>query len=160
MEPQVRAIRDEYVNAVKRLFAEIKSWLKESPLIVREEETEINEERVGTYKVEMLSIQDQKNREIAKMRPIGAWIIAAKGRIDIEGPIDSEVLIYLENGAPVMRTTINSDGTILETTSRSLFRGVEKPGWYWVEDKIRGRASLLDKNLLLELLSEVSDHEL
>ncbi|MDI6792366.1 MAG: hypothetical protein QME81_05790 [bacterium] len=149
----------EYISEIHQLYSEISSWLEGEQLTIQEEEIEINEEAPGRYNAPRLLIRDPRGNQIADIKPIGAWIIGAKGGIDIVGLLDKEAVVYMEE-SPQFFTTISVGGEeIEERSSKPLFRGVERPGWYWIEDKRRSKAHLLDKELFLDLLTEVSDYE-
>ena len=152
--------KEQYIKWVKELYQEVKKWIKKENLLAQEKDVEINEEIPGRYKAPGLSIKDKDGKRIAELRPVGAWIIGAKGRIDIVGRLDQAHLVYMEPPGPCITTAISTAGEELEKKSRLLFQGVNLAGWYWIEDKRRGKAHLLDAKLFMELLAEVSDYGL
>jgi hypothetical protein len=80
-------------------------------------------------------------------------------RVDIVGTIDREILVYLEQGGPTISKSVTVNGQV-ETHTVPLYRGVSEAGWYWVESRKPSRARHLDKAMFLDLLEEVSDHEM
>ena len=151
--------RDDYLNALKRIFSDIEKWAKESGLKIKKEKFSITEEQIGPYDVPCLRLLDKSNKEIAVLRPVGAFIIGASGRFDMEGRLDKETIILMGKGGPVFETKISQGGNILEKSKTHLFRGIDKDGWYWIESKKLGRARLFDRELFLDLIREISDYE-
>ncbi|HBG06492.1 MAG: hypothetical protein A2075_17210 [Geobacteraceae bacterium GWC2_58_44] len=117
------------------------------------------EEASGLYKANRLAIVDEGGKKIADLQPIGTYIIGGNGRIDLNGTIDKVILVNLEAGGPSMTTTITVGGQPEKRTT-PFYKGVDQQGWYWIEDKRRGKANLFTKDLFVELLREVSDYEL
>ncbi|MBN1974360.1 MAG: hypothetical protein JW787_12025 [Sedimentisphaerales bacterium] len=160
METKVDQRKQKYIIRVKDLYDQVKKWIKAKKLIAKEKEVELNEEMSGIYKVPGLLIEDKEGKKIAELQPAGAWIIGAEGRVDIIGIIDRAYLVYLQIEGPHMKMSVSSSAEKVEEISRPLFKGVDQPGWYWIENKPRGKARLVDSELFIDLLSEVSDYEL
>ncbi len=160
MDQQAQQIVDNYLESVRDLFADIESWLQGTKLSVVREETDISEGRSGTYQGPYLRLNDEKGRQVAAVRPKGAWIIAAKGRVDVEGRWETQNIVYLESPGPQAVARFVENGEDIETTFTPIFRDVTEPGWYWIEDKTRGRAHQMDRELFLDLVRVVSDYEL
>jgi len=153
-----------FVDSVNNLFADVESWIsnlqqkKGIQLKSRREEIRITEEGSGTYVVQKLIIEDSKGKKIADLIPIGASVIGARGRIDLNGTYDKAVLVDLEKGGPSLTTTIKV-GNEEKTSTTSFYKNIEESGWHWIEDKRRGKAHHIDSKLFFELLEEVSDYE-
>jgi hypothetical protein len=97
---------------------------------------------------------------VAGLVPVGTFIIGGKGRIDLNGTIDKAIIVNLEVGGPSMTMTVTV-GDHSEPPRKSFFyEGIERQGWYWIENRRRGKANFMDKKLFRELLMEVSDYEL
>jgi hypothetical protein len=105
-----------------------------------------------------LTIDDAHGKQVAQLIPVGAWIIGAEGRVDLVGLLDKEILVYLKKGGPHLKVKESTEPSDAREWSRPLFQGVDRPGWYWIEEKRLGRARLVTKQLFLDLLAEVSDH--
>jgi len=150
---------NSFVDSVNSLFTEIESWIASTPLRGIRQEIEILEEASGLYKANRLAIVDEGGKKIADLQPIGTYIIGGNGRIDLNGTIDKVILVNLEAGGPSMTTTITVGGQPEKRTT-PFYKGVDQQGWYWIEDKRRGKANLFTKDLFVELLREVSDYEL
>ena len=157
MNEQISEIISEFSRRIDELYSNIDSWLSSYGLTALTEEPEINEENSGIYKVNQLAIYD-KEEKIARMMPVGAWVIGANGRVDLIGKFDRTIIVYIEKEGSSLTTTIK-DGDRQETFSTQFYKGIEETGWYWIENRRHGKAHLLDKELFLELLSEVSDYE-
>ena len=160
METSIDSKQKEYISRVKKLYSRIEEWLQGKSLSARRGQSEVNEEAPGRYTVPTLTILDEKGKEIAELQPVGAWVIGAEGRVDIVGVLDRDTLVYMETGGPQVstRASVTTTGQKIGEQSRPLFKGVERAGWYWIEDKRRGRAHLLNGRLFMDLVSEVSDY--
>jgi hypothetical protein len=158
MDHNIAGKVDFFIDAVNSLFAEIKSWLAQTNLEGMQEKTEISEEAFGTYALVKMTIEDKEKKKIAELLPIGAFIIGGDGRVDMVGKIDKAILVFLETDAS-MKIQMNA-GDSIETTTFPFFEGVERPGWYWIENGRRGKANLFTRELFIELLREVSDYEI
>lgn len=159
MDESKKAKLGQYISSVRELFKQVDSWLKEKNLKTKRENTQIHEEASGPYTAPMLKIFDPNSQCIAELRPIGTWIIAAKGRIDLIGKLDKTTLVELDKGGPHITTSIAVGDQAEKPISKPLYKGIDASGWYWIEDKLRGKAHLINKDLFLELLAEVSDYE-
>jgi hypothetical protein len=160
MDQKAQQIVDRYLESVRQLFADMESWLHGTRLSVLRDETDITEGRSGTYRAPLLMLNDENGRHVASVRPKGAWIIAAKGRVDVEGRWDTQNIVYLDSPAPHAVARIVENGEEIETTFTPIFHNVTEPGWYWIEDKTRGRAYQMGKELFLDLVRTVSEYDL
>jgi len=158
MKTNIKSKQEEYISKIKQLYSEIENWVERKSFVSQKGEVEINEEIPGRYKVPALSIQNQEGKQVAELRPIGAWIVGAKGRVDLIGLFDQNYLVYMEAGGSHIATSISIGGEKTEEKAKPLFKGIDQAGWYWIEDKRRGRARLLNAELFMDLLSEVSDY--
>ncbi|MEW6235906.1 MAG: hypothetical protein AB1656_11005 [Candidatus Omnitrophota bacterium] len=152
-EDQVESFR----KAVENLFTDIESWLSPSPLKTRREEIQINEEASGAYTIQKLLIEDASGKKIAELVPVAAFVVSADGRVDLNGRYDKAIIFYEEAGGLSLTTSITNDGRT-ETSRVSLFKGIDKKGWYYIGDALLGRAHFVDKELFFDLLEGVSDY--
>ncbi|MCP4110450.1 MAG: hypothetical protein GY749_33840 [Desulfobacteraceae bacterium] len=163
MDKEKEVILDEYLNNISECYAMIEEWLNEKSLSSEQIEYDIHEKASGKYTTKKLLIYKDENKQIAELLPVGAWIIGAKGRIDLIGNFDQQILIYLKKDIKMetsVTTSINDDEYQEVSKNRhSLYKGFEKAGWYWIGDKRLGKAHFLNKDLFFDLLSEVSDYE-
>ncbi|TYT74473.1 hypothetical protein [Desulfobotulus mexicanus] len=151
-------ILDRFLKSIDTLYNNIRFWLSPYGLSILQEEIEIAEEASGTYKANKFIIQDDKNETIASIIPVGAWVIAANGRVDLIGKLDKVIIVNLEKDGLLQSPSVKA-GDYQDTATKQFYKGIKQAGWYWIEDKRRGKAHLLDKELFFELLSEVSDYE-
>jgi hypothetical protein len=128
----------------------IEEWLKEKLLYCKSMDYPMNEKESGEYVAQKLIIFKDK------IRPVGAWIIGASGRIDLIGDFDQQILIYLKEN-----TKLATNEKKAERSDRgySFYRGFEGEGWYWIEEKRLGNIYPVNKKLFLELLTEVTDYD-
>ncbi|MEN8214924.1 MAG: hypothetical protein ABFS56_00805 [Pseudomonadota bacterium] len=144
-----------FLERVNQLFSEIKTWFRDDFKI--EQQIIDVTESLGTYRARALSINSLQGEKLADIRPIGARVIAADGRIDIKGWLDTENLyFFISAPTTTLRVSIGSlpAGTIVPRTQ--IYKGVEVNGWYWIDNQ---RAHLLNKELLFDLISHVSDYD-
>ncbi len=147
-----------FIKSVSNFFDEVESWIASSSLKSIRQEIEISEEYSGSYKVGKLILQDESGKKIAELIPVGAFIIGGKGRIDMNGTIDKAIIVNLDAGGQSVTATITI-GDHSETSKTAFYNGIDKQGWYWIENGRRGKADFLNKYLFIELLQEVSDYE-
>ena len=159
MDEKVKIILNTYLSDIKSLYQEISKWIDNKPLKMKEEEIVVHEKAPGKYKVQKLIIFDDNDNKIAELVPVGAWIIGAKGRIDLVGKLDKVTIVDLEKGGPTLATSITEGGKKEENKTKYLYKVVDHEGWYWIEDTRLGRIYALDQKLFFELLAEVSDYE-
>ncbi|QTA89081.1 hypothetical protein [Desulfonema magnum] len=163
MSKENEVILAKYLNNVSKCHTMIEGWLKEKSLFSEQIEYDIHEKASGKYITKKLIIYKDKNNQIAELIPVGAWTIGANGRIDLIGNFDQQILIYLQKDIKMKTsgtTSINDDeDQEVSKNGHSLYKGFEKAGWYWIEDKKLGKAHVLNKDLFFDLLSEVSDYE-
>jgi len=134
--------KQTYLQRVNQLYANIQNWLWHEPLVVTRSELEI-EEVLGRYHVPKLTIATNQGEQLVDLAPAGASVCNAEGLIMVEGWLDSAYVLYLQTGG--------------------LYSGKSKEirtdGWYWKEQRLDIPPRLLDKSCLLELITQVSDHE-
>lgn len=151
-------ILNRFKKNVDELYSQIKSWLVSSGLNTKPKEIEIVEEVSGEYKIDKLIICNNENKDVAVIEPVSSRVIGANGRVDLVGKYDKLIIVYLEQGGPELISR-EIEGDHHNISISQFFDGVKSSGWYWIEDRLRGKAHLLDKKLFLDLLSEVSDYE-
>lgn len=144
----------EYCARVEELYEAIQQWLPRDVLELGREKTWLNEEGIGEYFADKLILKDKTQGVVATLVPIGALVIGAEGRVDLNGKYDSVPLVWLVEDGPQLST---STGTAPART-RFFFNAIETDGWYWIEDARRGKAHPVTSELLRELLWQVSDY--
>jgi len=135
-----------FLTQVEQLFGEAKNWLSEEKMQVGQGETKINEEITGIYTAPTLLVSAPDGEELAEIIPIGACIIEALGRIDIEGLFGIEHIGYFINGGPLL------------SAERQLYKEIQEDGWYWIANTREPKAGIITKDLLLELIKSVSHY--
>jgi hypothetical protein len=146
----------QYIERLQNLYDDIRLWSRGQGLDITREEERLLEQDLGTYSAPALKITCS-GKFVASVKPIGANVIGASGRVDIIGRLDKDSLVYLQTG-PHLTINTSTDGEIIERSSKPFFKGVTDDGWYRIEEKRLGRARLLDQELFLDLLTEVSDY--
>jgi len=146
-----------YLTRVNQLFGNIQDWLKDEPVTVKQQNLEIIEKFTGPYTVPSLSISTQAGQELADIKPRGAYVILAEGLVDIEGGFGREHITYMVDGGPYSYRPLPENTT--QVIKKPMFKGINEDAWYWVEDSRLDRANAMDKELLRELITLVSDYE-
>ncbi len=147
-----------YLEQTESLYASIEQWLAPTGVQTTRDEVELLEEDFGAYTAPAMTIKNGGGRAIARMKPVAAKVLGGDGRVDLIGNHQQHILILLtEEGGPKVKGYLPS-GTGRETVMTQLYRGVEEPGWYWIESSRRGRAYKVDRVLFFDLLSGASDY--
>ncbi len=149
---------NQYKENLEKLYEDIIDWSNKNSLTTSNGTIEISVDASETATIEKLLVKDENQDTIATLIPISAWVIGAEGRIDFVGKNDKAILVYLKANGPSSVTTV-SDGIEKVTSSKPFFQNIDEDGWYWVEDKRRGKAYKLDNEFFNELLLMVSDYE-
>jgi hypothetical protein len=141
---------------------DIEQWLT-GELQIDRQTIEITE-YIGTYPAPSLVISLPQGEQLAEIRPVGARIIAAEGEVDLKGWLGTEdISFYSAAPTTTLKVSLGKGenmmpvGTIVPNTQ--IYEGIEVDGWYWIDDKERKRAYLLNKELLLKLISRVSNYD-
>ncbi len=147
-----------YLTRVNQLFGNIKNWLKDDTLQVEQQEIAVTEKFTGTYSAPALSISTQTGEKLADIKPRGAYIILAEGMIDVEGGFGRENLTYMVGGGPDSYKANPKNPVQIFTEKR--FKEIGDDGWYWIEETLEDKVHFLNaKNVLLEIITQVSDYE-
>jgi len=136
-----------FLSKVNKLFDDIKNWLADKQLHIEQQEVRLNEELTGVYMAPKLVISSSEET-LADIKPYGADIIEAKGRIDIIGGGRTENIGYFINGGPRL------------AADKQLYQEIEADGWYWVANSSEPKAGAINQDLFLKLLKGVSHYEL
>jgi hypothetical protein len=145
-----------YLQRVNQLYENIKIWLKDEKLVIVPKTFEIVEV-LGRYQSTSLSIKSPTGDTLADIIPQGASVILAEGLIDIDGWLGQEYLAYMVNGGPYSFRRSAKDKN--KHIKHFFYPSIEADGWYWVEEKLNSEVHFLNKNSLLQLISQVSMHE-
>lgn len=99
--------RDEYLNGLNALFAQIHEWLEplanQGLISFSTSQVLVNEMRIGGYHAPMLIIQS--GAQAVHFEPVGTEIIGAYGRVDMKGqkPI---TILWVPRSAVRPRVTV------------------------------------------------------
>jgi len=145
---------ESYLKRVELLFVSIEDFCKKQNLDFRYEEVDRYEEYGGSYKTKELYIYNNEEF-LFKIKPIGAYIIASEGRVDIIGTYDEKAIIYLEK--PYEMRYISKVGEQREELSKLLYEGFTKEGWY-ISLK-RKKIVFVDDISLCETLEDISEYQ-
>jgi len=149
---------NQYKNHIEALYKNITQWSSNNALATSSQSIEISVDASETATVDEVLIKDKNQNTVATLTPISAWVIGAKGRLDFVGTNDKAILVYLEANTPSSVTTV-TDGVEEKRNTKPFFNNIDEDGWYWIEDKRRGKAYKLDNDFFKELLLMVSDYE-
>ena len=130
-----------FLSRLEELYSLVEEFCRENGLEYRYSEVEIYEEFAGKYEVKEMYIY-KDGEFLFKLKPVGAYIIAADGRVDLTGKFDEKRIIFLNKP---------HEFTIAK---KPLYKGFFKEGWYVSMDQ--GKVKLLSKELLCQLLEEIS----
>jgi hypothetical protein len=150
MEVTIEQTIAEFNQRVNNLYFSIAQWCEEAGLKTSIEDKINTEERSGSYATKKLNIF-KDDKKIAVLNPIGMWIIGADGRVDLETDSGKEILVYWREGGYGLKSEISIADKVIESTTRQLFSDTQE-GWHWMDDRILGKAPLLDKEVFLKVL--------
>lgn len=150
--------RLEYLELLKQLYSEVRSWLPASSFEVAQDTTSLNEAAVGRYQAPVLRIWRKDRTRVASLVPKGARIIGARGQVDLAGPLDLEPILYLSTGGPTITSATSTKGEEIERYTRPFLKGVEREGWYYVEDADPSIARPFGRDAFLDLLERVGGY--
>ena len=144
----------EYLERVHMLFEQAKEWTRQyDPDASFEEETvTIKEEPVEPYSARVLVIK-RAGRKPIRLIPRGCWIIGAEGRVDMKSDLGSETFVYVLDGGPGIRFTVQTEGGHIldQGEPQPLFRDARE-GWAFLHDRKLGMLPILDAELFCRLL--------
>ncbi|MDM8561970.1 hypothetical protein QUF54_01290 [Candidatus Marithioploca araucensis] len=146
-----------YLNRVNQLFGHIKNWLKEESVAVKQQDIEIVEKFTGHYTVPSLSISTQAGQKLVDINPGGAYTLMAEGLLDVEGGFGREHVMYIVEGGPYINKLASDEKDKL--IRQQTYKDIDDDGWYWIEETLRDKAHFMNKNALIEIITQVSDYE-
>ncbi len=100
-----QARKEYWLDQLNQLFAHIREYLApyvtQGQVKIEEQTVHLNEESVGAYSTrEMLITIGTKT---VRLEPIGANVLLAKGRVDVEGPLTRAQLLLLDGDSLFMK---------------------------------------------------------
>jgi hypothetical protein len=108
-------------------------------------------DELGSYRGTQMMIEKEDKLLLAHLIPVGAKNLIGEGVIEIVNWLGNEHIFYLPKPGPTM--TMPSGKTM------PILKGIHQDGWYWIEDPRTQEAHKVDKELLLKLITRVSDYE-
>lgn len=153
---QAEQKKQVYLTRVNQLFGDLKNWLKDETLQVKQQNIEIIEKFTGPYTVPSLSISTQSGQKLADINPRGAYVILAEGLIDVDGGFGTEHITFMVDGGPY--SYIPKDNTQL--IKEPMFKNIDDNGWYWIEETTDEKVHFINnKNALLDVITKVSYYD-
>ena len=142
---------EKFLRRLDDLYRLVEDFCHEKGLSFRYQDVEIFEEVPGKYRAREMSVNSD-DRFLFKLKPIGAYVIAADGRVDMIGRLDTRVLVFLEKpyGLAVKEIVGNRESS----SFRPLYEGFEGEGWYVSMEK--KKVVPLNENTLEWLVEEIS----
>lgn len=140
---------------VVALFEQICDWLEEENIefVKKESDLTLNEGRSGPYKTRRLDVFTIDNERLFSVVPYGIWIIAAEGRVELEGSSGAETLVYLsKKGISFAAEGASEKEKILKYK----INREQGEGWHWLDDRIIGQKPLLTRDIFLALLERIN----
>lgn len=148
-----------YKERCALFMAQAQNWCGTHGLAVREITTELLERGLPDYHASGLHISTAEGQSIAELLPAGALILGGLGRIDVKGALARHVLLFHLESEPETATHSARRYKIPPGhPPRRRRSAIDAAGWYWHEAIIR-RPKLVDEDLFLDLLTDVSDYE-
>lgn len=122
------------------------AYVKSEDVVINRVQVDIHEEQLGTYKAYQLEIL--LGRQLVQLKPVGTFLIGARGRVDMIGPRGSVRFVIVPPAAkkPNIRVTVSIAGEENEPLPEPKHVPIEE--WVW---KI---STLPPQIMYLELTSE------
>ncbi|OGN42855.1 MAG: hypothetical protein A2623_08745 [Caulobacterales bacterium RIFCSPHIGHO2_01_FULL_70_19] len=119
----------EWLDDVEALYRQVESFLAaftaSGAIRLERRPTTLNEEFLGTYEISRLVIEIGPKQ--VELRPIGALIFGAHGRVDLIGPRDSRKLVLVDKAASRARIRVLGE----EDVEREKRNPPPPPTWAW-----------------------------
>lgn len=140
---------------VSVLFEQVCGWLEEESIEFKKKESDLtlDEAQSGPYTTRRLDVFTIDNERLFSLVPYGIWIIAAAGRMELEGSSGAETLVYLEGGEGLI---ISVGASEKEKILKRKVKFAQGDGWHWLDDRIIGKKPLLTKDIFLALLERIN----
>ncbi|MEK8016551.1 MAG: hypothetical protein VSS75_006755, partial [Candidatus Parabeggiatoa sp.] len=93
----------------------------------------------------------ESDETLAGLFPQGTAVFMGEGLIELKGTFGTEWIIYMLK-----------EGIMISNESDKvshIYKGIDKDGWYWLEESEETKPHLMNKTLFLNLLSLVSDYD-
>jgi virulence-associated protein VapD len=162
-EIDYNAVAERYAERLNALYDSIETWLDKEQYHFERGSVELEQQNIGKYTAPTLTITNTYIKErVAELKPDGALIIAAEGRVEIIGDIDSMYLLYLvsESGIDVdVSTKVGNEPEITRGKRWNVFRGFQTEGWYFTEIPRLAMVKPITKDLFHAILAGVSYEE-
>jgi hypothetical protein len=115
--------RDEWLSYLQQLYDLIAEYLdeyiKSGAIELRRSPIELNEENIGVYEAQRLTIVIGKQEIL--LTPIGTRLIESKGRVDVEGSAAKSRLVLVDKEITDARRMVRVTLTTIQTVSPSTF---------------------------------------
>jgi hypothetical protein len=140
-----------YLQRVNLIFNQIKDWLPNNFKSAQIKNHYVIDD-TGKYKAPILSIfkqiKNEPNELIADLFPVGTTVLMGEGLIEIHGNFGEESIIFLLKNGWLIQDRFGKQ--------RPMYKEINIDGWYWIENAYRNKASLVNKEIFLDLLKIVS----
>jgi len=147
-------IQERYVKRVKAFLKQLEKWLPNELEMFYPIPNRTVTDTTGTYQVGMASIHKKgvPDNFVVDIFPMGATTLLGEGILEISGVLGKEKIIYFcQKTLPKVEY---KPGMF-----RSIYRGVDSDGWYWLESSMSNRAILVAHKQLFDLIRMVSFYE-
>ena len=139
-----------YLQRVNQFYHFLTDWLAEKHFIFSTT-PHLFKDELGSYRGKQMMIEREDKLLLAHLIPVGAKNMVGEGVIEIVNWLGNEHIFYMQKPGQTMTMPSGKQIPIL--------KGVNKAGWYWIEDPRTREAQIVDKELLLKLITLVSDYE-
>jgi hypothetical protein len=137
------ARRTWWINQIDKLFGSIHVWLeqatKERIATLSIESLTLDEERLGTYTVTRCTLR--LGSDVVNITPVGTLVVGGTGRVDIEGPAGTAMLLLVP---PV--------GTASRPEGQPVWMG---SAWHLANAHTRTGLARLDKDVFQDVLLDL-----
>ena len=143
----------DYRRRLDELHDSVRTWFTSVEPAARfsEREIELEEQLAGRYAAKVLAVDCGPGARW-QFIPRGAYMVGARGRVDVRGPLGTGILVWVEEGGPALAFREVTRGHVEESRGRHIFPNVAE-GWAWV-DNDRRELRHLDRDAFLATVVE------
>jgi len=128
------ARKQEWLDALQRFYDEVEIWLtdylRSAKIGMERRDVTLEEENLGAYRAESRVLTIGANRVV--LRPIGAQLVGARGRVDMEGPKGTVKFILTgkhSNGIRISVSVVPPEGSAAASAREPQPESSEE--WVW-----------------------------
>ncbi|PWE13036.1 hypothetical protein [Alcaligenes faecalis] len=140
--------KELWINKLAELYSlvnkSLEDYVNSGDVRITRSPVTLHEEQIGSYRVDQLEILI--GRQVVRLKPIGTFLIGARGRVDMVGPRGSVrfVIVPPASQKPTIEITISTVGEV--TKPKPEPKHVPPEEWVWKISTLPPRIMYVDLN--------------